>query len=193
MLPTRLHSGAAWIIATAITFQPSGNHASESQGACTSEAHRQFDFLVGEWDVVDGRGQPAGFNQIEKTLNGCALHESWTSAGTSRGHSYSAWDAGDNRWHQTWVDNAGTMLRIAGGIVNGEMVMEGERRLPDGTPTTERITWTPNADGTIRQLWQSSRDRGMRWTVVFDGTYRRRSREPAEPILAPRGRGNPHE
>jgi hypothetical protein len=56
------------------------------------------------------------------------------------------------------------------------MVMEGERRLADGTQTLERITWTPNADGTIRQLWQSSRDRGMRWSIVFDGLYRRRER-----------------
>jgi hypothetical protein len=72
------------------------------------------------------------------------------------------------------VDNSGTVLMLSGGIVNGEMVMEGERRLPDGTQTLERITWTPNQNGTIRQLWQSSRDRAMRWTTVFDGVYRQR-------------------
>ena len=59
-------------------------------------------------------------------------------------------------------------------MINGEMVMEGERHLADGTRQLERITWTPNADGTIRQLWQSSRDQGMRWTVVFDALYRKR-------------------
>jgi hypothetical protein len=53
------------------------------------------------------------------------------------------------------------------------MVMEGERRLPDGTRQLEKITWTPNKDGTLRQVWLSSRDQGMRWTTVFDGTYRR--------------------
>jgi hypothetical protein len=150
--------------------------AGQSPAACTSAAHRQFDFWMGDWDVYDARGQRAGANRIEKTLSGCALHETWTSAGPSRGNSYSAWDGGDNRWHQTWVDNEGTVLRISGGIVNCEMVMEGDRRLADGTTVSERITWTPNADGTVRQLWQTSRDRGMRWTVVFDGTYRRRGR-----------------
>jgi hypothetical protein len=150
--------------------------SAQTTAACTNAAHRQFDFWVGDWDVYDARGQRAGVNRIEKTLNGCALHETWTSAGPSRGNSYSAWDAGDNRWHQTWVDNEGTVLRISGGIVNGEMVMEGDRHLADGTPVSERITWTPRADGTLRQLWQTSRDRGMRWTVVFDGTYRRRLR-----------------
>jgi hypothetical protein len=71
------------------------------------------------------------------------------------------------------MDNSGTVLLISGGIVNGEMVMEGERRLQDGTRHLERITWTPNADGSVRQHWQSSRDAGMRWTTVFDGVYKR--------------------
>jgi hypothetical protein len=153
------------------------HRAATGQTSCATAAHRQFDFWVGEWDVIEAGGQRAGTNRIEKVLDGCALHETWTSAGPVRGNSYSAWDAGDNRWHQSWVDNAGTVLRISGGIVNGEMVMEGDRRLPDGTPVTDRITWTPDADGTVRQLWQASRDRGMRWTVVFDGTYRRRPRD----------------
>lgn len=148
--------------------------AAQQPAPCASSQHRQFDFWIGEWEVTDARGQRLGTNRIERILDGCVLYESWTSAGTSRGQSLNGWDPGDNKWHQTWMDNSGTVLMISGGIVNGEMVMEGERRLPDGTRTTERITWTPNADGTIRQHWQSSRDTGMRWTTVFDGTYRRR-------------------
>jgi hypothetical protein len=82
-------------------------------------------------------------------------------------------DAGSRKWHQAWVDNAGTVLLLSGGLVNGEMVLEGERMLPDGAQQLERITWTPNADGTIRQVWQTSSTRGMRWITVFDGLYRR--------------------
>jgi len=150
-------------------------HTSEAQqGApCSAPEHRQFDFWIGDWEVTGARGQQAGTNRIERVLGGCVLYESWTSAGASRGHSFNIWDPGDNKWHQTWVDNSGTFLRIAGGIINGEMVMEGERRLPDGTRQLEKITWTPNKDGTVRQVWLSSRDQGMRWTTVFDGTYRR--------------------
>jgi hypothetical protein len=140
---------------------------------CASAEHRQFDFWIGDWEVTGARGQKAGTNRIERILGGCALYESWTGAGPSRGHSLNAFDTGDNKWHQTWMDNSGTVLLITGGIVNGEMVMEGERRLPDGTRQLERITWTPNADGSVRQHWQSSRDAGMRWTTVFDGVYRR--------------------
>lgn len=147
--------------------------AQQPAAPCSALQHRQFDFWIGEWEVSGARGQRAGSNRIERILGGCALYESWTGAGPSRGHSLNAWDRGDNKWHQTWMDNTGTVLMLSGGIVNGEMVMEGERRLPDGTNTLERITWTPNADGSVRQHWQSSRDRAMRWTTVFDGTYRR--------------------
>ena len=152
-------------------------HAAHAQqpAPCASAQHRQFDFWIGEWDVTGANGQRAGANRIERILGGCVLYESWTGAGPSRGHSFNAWDASDNKWHQTWVDNSGTVLHLAGGMLNGEMVMEGERRLADGTQILERIIWTPNADGTVRQHWQSSRDRGMRWSTVFDGIYRRRA------------------
>jgi hypothetical protein len=176
-LPCTPTASTALLVASVVFQFTTSNRAlpaAPGQHPCATAAHRHFDFWVGDWEVLDARGQRAGTSRIEKILDGCTLYESWTSVGPARGHSFSAWDSGDKRWHQTWVDNAGTMLVISGGIVNGEMVMEGERRLPDGTPTTERITWTPNADGSIRQRWESSRDRGMRWTTVFDGVYRRR-------------------
>jgi hypothetical protein len=148
---------------------------SPQQSPCASTAHRQFDFWVGEWEVIGANGQRAGSNRIERILGGCVLHETWTGAGPSRGQSFNAYDPGDNRWHQTWVDNSGTLLHLSGGLVNGEMVLQGERRLADGTEVLDRITWTPASDGTVRQVWLSSRERGMRWTTVFDGVYRKRA------------------
>jgi hypothetical protein len=35
------------------------------------------------------------------------------------------------------------------------------------------MSYTVNADGTIRQLWQQSPD-GKDWQTLFDGTYRRK-------------------
>src|SRR5262245_35328353 len=103
--------------------------AAQSSSRCTTPAHQQFDFWIGEWDVFDAQGQRAGVNRIEKLLNGCALAESWLGNRLSRGQSFSFWDQGEHRWHHTWIDDAGASLRISGGLVNGEMVMEGERRL----------------------------------------------------------------
>ena len=149
----------------------------QQPAACGAPQHRQFDFWIGTWEVTGADGRRAGINRVERVLGGCALYESWEGATGARGHSLNAWDPGDNKWHQTWMDNEGTVLIVSGGLVNGEMVMEGEHRLADGSLTLERITWTPDAAGGLRQLWQSSRDRGMRWTTVFDGVYR--SQAPA--------------
>ncbi len=32
------------------------------------------------------------------------------------------------------------------------------------------ITWTPNADGSVRQHWETSED-GKTWKTAFDGLY----------------------
>jgi hypothetical protein len=40
-----------------------------------------------------------------------------------------------------------------------------------GATLRQRITWTPLADGAVRQLWVSSGDGGATWTPVFDGKY----------------------
>ena len=93
--------------------------AAQQPAPCAGPEHRQFDFWIGDWDVTGTRGQKAGTNRIERVLGGCVLYESWTGAGPSRGHSFNIFDPGDNKWHQTWVDNSGTLLHISGGIVNG--------------------------------------------------------------------------
>lgn len=138
--------------------------------ACSSPEHRQFDFWAGEWEVSQN-GAPAGRNRIEIVHGGCALAEHWTSAsGSFTGSSLNAWSASGRRWHQTWVDTAGTLLELNGGFRDGSMVLSGQRPGPDGSTVTDRISWTPNPDGSIRQHWETSTD-GESWTSVFDGHY----------------------
>ncbi len=50
------------------------------------------------------------------------------------------------------------------------MVLEGQSPGADGAMAKQRITWTPKADGSLRQLWESADAKGA-WTVVFDGKY----------------------
>jgi hypothetical protein len=74
------------------------------------------------------------------------------------------------RWHQTRVDSSGLLLQLDGGLVDGRMLMEGESVGTDGTRTRHRIRWTPNAEGSVRQLWRSTNAAGewskrdSRWT-----------------------------
>lgn len=139
--------------------------------------HRQFDFWIGTWEVHGTDGGIVGHSWIEPVSDGCGLSERWEGARGSRGVSYNAWDPGSRQWRQFWVGNtSGDVLYLEGGIVDGSMVLHGVRpSAASGQPQLQRISWTPNVDGSVRQHWQTSDDDGASWTTAFDGLYRRKA------------------
>ena len=137
--------------------------------------NHDFDFWVGDWEVTNrANGKKAGENRIEPKHGGRVLVENYTTPGPYTGMSLNAYDGLAKRWHQCWMDNAGGVLDLYGGLVDGTMVLTGETVRPGGAQQMERITWTPNADGTVRQHWEQSTDGGKTWTTAFDGLYRRK-------------------
>jgi hypothetical protein len=140
---------------------------------CNTPDHRAFDFWLGDWNVRTPNGKLAGTNRIESEYGGCVLHERYDTGRGYRGESLNAFDASRGLWHQTWVDSSGTLLLLEGGIRDGSMVLEGQTNGAPGNPTKHRITWTPGADGSVRQLWESTDATGQ-WTIAFDGKYTRR-------------------
>jgi len=139
---------------------------------CSGAKYHQFDFWIGDWTVTANE-QLAGTNRIQPIQDGCALQENWQGAGPGgvSGSSFNMYDHVTDQWHQTWVDSSGTLLQLDGGLVAGNMVLQGVRPAADGSgSSTHRITWTPNPDGSVRQLWEASTD-GETWTVLFDGLY----------------------
>jgi len=52
------------------------------------------------------------------------------------------------------------------------MVLQGDSVNREGEALLNRITWSPNADGTVRQHWEVSKDRGTSWQTAFDGLYK---------------------
>jgi hypothetical protein len=136
---------------------------------CAEPVRHQFDFWIGDWQVY-ANGKQVGTNRIDSLAGGCALLENWVGAGGVRGHSLNFYDATRGSWHQTWVDSTGTSLLLDGHFKDGHMVLSSEK---PGQRVVDRITWTPNADGTVRQLWQHTDDGGAKWSVAFDGLYRR--------------------
>ncbi|MDI1337392.1 MAG: hypothetical protein PSU94_14500 [Lacunisphaera sp.] len=140
------------------------------------ESH-QFDFWIGEWNVTTPDGKPAGLSKIESVSSGAALLENWTGlpvpAG-GNGKSLNVYNRAKKQWQQFWVGSGGGVLELAGGLVNGRMVLTGEHRNSKGQ-MIEKITWTPNADGSVRQHWEQSTDGGQTWTDAFDGLYRKKA------------------
>ena len=150
-----------------------GSGGSAWGAPCDAPAFRAFDFWIGEWVVRNPEGKQVGVNRIEREYDGCVLHERYTTERGYRGESLNTFDAGRKVWHQTWVDNAGTLLLLEGGVRDGKMVLEGQATGTDGQVTRHRITWTANADGSVRQFWESTDAKGS-WTTSFDGMYTRK-------------------
>jgi hypothetical protein len=142
---------------------------------CAAPEYRQFDFWLGTWDVFNPQGKEVGTNTITLELNGCVLHEHWESvAGAHRGQSFNIYDRTSGRWHQTWVANNGNLLLLDGGLRDGNMVLEGRSVRANGATVQNRITWSREPDGSVRQLWEQSTDGGKTWSAGFDGKYVKR-------------------
>ena len=131
---------------------------------CSSPEHRQFDFWIGDWQVHKPDGSFAGINRITEEYGGCVIHEHYATGKGYSGESLNTYDAARKVWHQTWVDTDGLLLTLEGHWDGKSMVLEGAK---------QRITWMPNSDGSVRQLWQTADEKGA-WTVVFDGKYTKR-------------------
>jgi hypothetical protein len=150
--------------------------ATERPTACEEPERRQFDFLVGEWEVHDPSGTLVGRNTISPLFDGCALREEWRGESGHRGTSLNAWSPQRRAWRQTWVDASGLVLDLEGGLRDGAMILEGEAALPGerDRPRRNRITWSV-VDGDpdrVRQHWEAAGDDGS-WQTVFDGRYTR--------------------
>ena len=142
--------------------------------ACCSEPYGAFDFWIGTWEVQLADGTPAGINRITKEQDGCMLREEWTSTNPGiTGTSLNFYNADSGLWEQIWVDNQGNLLRLEGGVVDGEMVLSSRPQLnASNRLITNRITWTPAADGSVRQRWEVLEDQEV-LQVLFEGYYRK--------------------
>jgi len=139
---------------------------------------RQFDFWVGEWDVVTTKGEmPAGSSRIERVLGDCVILENWKSNGTSyEGKSYNTYNTTLKRWEQFWVDNSQGMVHFYGQLLkNGVMdYYTDEIPQPDGTKVKRHMEFIPLGPDKVRQVSHSSADHGKTWQPQYDFTYNRR-------------------
>lgn len=141
-----------------------------AQTACSSPQHRAFDFWAGDWQVHTPDGKLAGHNRIEIQYGGCVVHEHYDTGRGYSGESLNIYDSSRQLWHQTWVDSSGLLLLLEGSLLNGEMVLQGQAKNAAGEPVTHKIVWTANADGSVRQHWQTQTGNGP-WNTSFDGHY----------------------
>lgn len=142
---------------------------------CCTEKHQEFDFWEGSWETFTPDGKLAGTNEIDKIQDKCILRENWTSAKSGyTGTSYNFYNVQTNQWEQIWIDNQGQSLHLKGNRKGNQMILNSEAMKDQkGNTVYNRVTWTKNEDGTVRQLWESSSNQ-KDWTVAFDGLYKKR-------------------
>ena len=148
----------------------------EAAAPCTDKAHRQFDFWVGDWDVVEIEHPTVivAHARIEKILNECVLHEVYESPGGHKGESFSIYDATRNAWHQSWVTNSGQLLIIEGHLSGEAMILQGTDQLPDGKSRQVRGEWRVDKHG-VHESAVRSIDAGVTWVSWFDLLFRPRT------------------
>lgn len=142
---------------------------------CCSDQHQLFDFWAGDWLVFDTSGTQVGENTIVKLENGCILNEHWRGAQGGTGRSYNYYDNADSTWNQLWIDNQGSNLNLKGKGTPGSMILESD--LQPGKRVDyyfNRITWSANENGTVRQLWEILDKEGNVLSTAFDGLYRKK-------------------
>lgn len=143
--------------------------------SCCTENHTAFDYWLGDWDVYNTNGDVLGTNKILKMQAGCVLLENWVGASGSTGTSYNFYDKAENSWNQIWVSNTGGVLRLKGNPnEDGAMVMTSELvKNPDGDYYNQ-ITWTPNGDGSVTQLWVILNQKKEVINTLFRGIYEKK-------------------
>ena len=98
-----------------------------------------------------------------------------SSKGGFEGSSTNFYNKQSGQWEQLWIDNSGSHLHLKGSRIGNQMIMvTDEISSEDTAPYVNRITWTSNEDGTVRQLWEVLVD-GKVTNVVFDGIYKKKS------------------
>ncbi|HKP34594.1 MAG TPA: hypothetical protein VJT70_07430 [Sphingomicrobium sp.] len=135
---------------------------------CAAPEHRQFDFWVGRWDVYPtGKDKLVAHSLIESVYNGCGVRENWMPLSNQPGGSLNIYVPEQKRWEQFWIDSQGSRAIFTGGWNGKAMVIQGKWAGP-----LVRISYTKNADGSVRQFGEQSTDEGKNWAPSFDLTYR---------------------
>jgi hypothetical protein len=145
---------------------------------CTGAVHGQFDFWIGNWNVfrTNDAQSLVGTSTVDKIYNGCAIRETWSPFTMLLGGSLNTWDKHRGKWRQIWIDADNSLVDFEGGLADGRMVLTGLWRglFGAGKDALMRMSYAPLADGSVRQVGETSIDGGKTWQAAFDFTYRRR-------------------
>src|SRR5436305_3112888 len=125
--------------------------AAKNQKPClASPEYRQFDYWLGEWDVMV-QGNKVATSSIQLILDECVIFENYTTNRIYAGKSFSIWDAATKQWQQRYVDNGGAFHTWIGGLENNQMRFFWRHDV-GGVATTDRMTYNREDPDKVRQV-----------------------------------------
>jgi len=169
----------AFLFASSAQAGQTGNTQTATK-PCAEPEQKQFDFWVGEWDLTWPGEKPSetgrGANSIRRIMEGCVVEERFTGGESMhlRGMSVSTFVPRAGKWKQTWVDNEGGYLDFVGEFKDGQMILSREGIGPDGAKILQRMVWRNISSKELDWSWESSKDGGKNWQVLWPIHYKRK-------------------
>jgi hypothetical protein len=142
--------------------------------SCSIPEFSQLDFWLGNWDLrweaFPGIAAGTGTNHITRDYDGCVTEERF-EGDPLKGHSISTYFAPSKQWRQTWVDNQGSYIVLAGGPSAGEFILITPSR--PGSAAANRMVFTDITPNRFTWRWQATQD-GKTWSDSWVIRYSRK-------------------
>ena len=139
---------------------------------CSTEdgPYRDFDFVIGHWEMFDKDGTKLGEQVYVKREQGCLITEEWTTVTGGTGLGMTFVDPKTGLWRQVYQSSMGH-IDYSGGIdENGSMVLEGIIYPTDGSPTAPvRGIWTKQDDDTMKEEFLIFNSKTNTWRTFYYG------------------------
>jgi hypothetical protein len=134
-----------------------------------------FDFWVGDWDLTwtnSSGKEEKGTNQIIKILDGKVIQENFRFvSGAFKGTSISVYNPSNKTWHQAWADTQGGYFDFEG----DKRIFKTKVRKQNGQKIIQRMVFYNIKQNSLTWDWQSSRDGGATWNLLWRINYVRKS------------------
>jgi hypothetical protein len=132
---------------------------------CESPETKAFDFQIGIWQSEDGKQ----IHEIRKTLDNCAIRETWKTDGKESAYGFKSFDNGlhdkngEKKWFYSWFAPGFHQL-WEGRRENGQWRFYREWWL-NGEPIISRTYWNSLSDESLERIVEQSRDGGKTWRI----------------------------
>lgn len=194
---SRTWTWLAGLLTVLVALPGTGLEAQEDGGACGDPSFREFDFWIGEWDVLNRQRRPDGTawgvtgqatDRVYPVVDGCGIVEHWrgdAGQGFVVGYSLRAWNPDSGRWDLVLLwppPEQPVFFTLEGGFRHGRGEFFASRTDADGNEVLTRFTFADVSPVSLRWNNGTSRDGGNSWATTWIMEFSRRD-SLADPLL----------